>query len=524
MIYDYTCLISLISVQSPRRGILSSSRASPLRLPLLSHYEVHSGHPPSVLFRHSSPLFRFPHPSHSFKRHTRSQPQGRFGGIEPRTSFRHTARRLMNLSAVPGGNSRDDIPFTADIVTVEDSAPTEPLLSEMLGSRLDHGIWARRRIGHPKHTDAPPTSPSDPPIASSSTTESSSTNSTSLPPSTSSPPPPPPSSSTHNSAAPPHPTSSSRSASLSSSSLSTHSSSASSSASPTAPSFSSSPPSASTLPTSPSFLSSSPSSPTPDLSSSSSTPILAAASARSNLVPALAGTLVPLFLLALLGAFILHRRRRRLHEETQAHSPDEGSPDEEWLRQASAPQTPASTGAGRGEGGRDSPWNGSDVLFLGPDSAEKGPAPEKHSPLGFGYDGDAGTSWISLRSDVLLLGSHENTQAQAPSVSARTRSPSPSPSPSSSRSPSPSPSPSPFPGSPVRERHDAEEEEEEQEVGATDTDTPPTSPAAHEHGQDLTLSRAPTFATFDSDDRTPPTPLPRYARPLPKIPFMNNNK
>jgi hypothetical protein len=45
------------------------------------------------------------------------------------------------------------------------------------------------------------------------------------------------------------------------------------------------------------------------------------------------------------------------------------------------------------------------------------------------------------------------------------------------------------------------------------------------HEQTLSLSRAPTFVTFESEgseDCTPPTPLPRYARPLPKIPFIPN--
>ncbi|KAJ7451995.1 hypothetical protein FB451DRAFT_1409594 [Mycena latifolia] len=87
-------------------------------------------------------------------------------------------------------------------------------------------------------------------------------------------------------------------------------------------------------------------------------------------------------------------------------------------------------------------------------------------------------------SDVRLLGPTDNPP------------PSPSKSHSASPSPAPSPSPVPVPRSPspafVSEKHD-------------------------DSHASVTISRAPTFVTFD--DRTPPTPPPHYSRPLPRIPI-----
>lgn len=194
---------------------------------------------------------------------------------------------------------------------------------------------------------------------------------------------------------------------------------------------------------------------------------------------------MPLFVLALFAALVLYRRRRRQHkewEETRVHIPDE-----DWLRSASVPPSDA----------RHSPTNDGTVSNAPEERGRRPHVPASDVKENPTYDARGMDSPGWNGSDVLLVGLHE----KASSAHSRWW--------SLSTSPSPSPSPSPVPENSAFPVPDSEKSEKGPSDGS------PASPATRNRNS----SQAPTFVTVESEDRTPHTPLPRYTRPLPNIPF-----
>ncbi|KAJ7675553.1 hypothetical protein B0H17DRAFT_129273 [Mycena rosella] len=456
------------------------------RIPSSPYYEVPSAHPPSTPLRHPSAIPYFPRSSHFHKRRTvrrsgywiaarKLGAQFRAGasvGVVDYDCHSSSTQQIPKRDPAHTGDHRGDFQMSLSVSSVVLSIPTATLLIHQ--TLFDKGATADRfRPGHETTIivttitigdDPPPTttpdSPPPPPPTSSTTSETASSATT---------PPPVTSSAASSTSSVPSSTfvatsTSSRPATSARSSASSTSSSARSTAGTSITSSSAPTTSDSSLPSPPTP------SPSADLSSSPTpTPTPVSASSHSQIVPVLVGILVPLFLLALLALFCIRRRRRRRPQwdETRVHVPD----DDEWRPASVGPRHPEHEPETHAEiphserqhaaSPMDAPWNGSDVLLLGPT---------------------------------------ERDPSASPSPTSATASVSPSPVPPAKDSPSPSPSPAPFawpfPDSPTSEKH----------TNTDDAGRPSLSP-----------SRAPTFRTFD--DHTPPTPPPHYARPLPKIPF-----
>ncbi|KAF8199366.1 hypothetical protein K438DRAFT_1966572 [Mycena galopus ATCC 62051] len=252
----------------------------------------------------------------------------------------------------------------------------------------------------------------------------------------------------------------------------------------------------------------------PPSSLSSSTPIAASANTKTKpkLAGIIAGTLVPLLVIAAIGsaAIALYRQGRRSRLQAEPSSL------EEWV----PPYASGDMGDGRGGGTH---------TRLHPDSAPPWHYPDEKA--GYAYVSSAGVDhhapWNehASGSGVLLLAPDEKGKGGAHAVEGAdtaesTHTSSYTPSPAASRTQSVSSSPPPRGATPeggddlaLEASTDCDDDHHSDIIAESPV-------AATEDGEQTPRSRAPTFVTFESD-RIPATPLPRYtlSRSLPEVPF-----